>query len=105
MHHPRIGCAAPPSGAHASGVPVGRLTDTHEATRAHRWQVDDAPADYTAQMLDAIVGIEIEVTRLRAMWKVSQTRSASERAGVAAGPDSLAGEQALAMSNLVRGVG
>ena len=34
---------------------VGRLTDTHEATRAHRWQVDDAPADYIEQMLRAIV--------------------------------------------------
>jgi transcriptional regulator len=82
---------------------VGRLTDTHEATRAHRWQVDDAPADYVAQMLGAIVGIEIEVTRLQAKWKVSQNRSASDRAGVAAGLDLLAHGQAVAMSELVRG--
>jgi len=86
-------------------VLVGRLTDTHEATRAHRWQVDDAPADYVAQMLGAIVGIEIEVTRLQAKWKVSQNRSASDRAGVAAGLDSLANEQALAMATLVRSDG
>jgi transcriptional regulator len=84
---------------------VGRLTDTHEASRAHRWQVDDAPADYIATMLSAIVGIEIEVTRLQGKWKVSQNRSASDRAGVAAGLDSLAHEQAVAMSALVRGDG
>ena len=42
---------------------VERLTDTHEAPRAQRWQVGDAPADYIEQMLRAIVGIEIELTR------------------------------------------
>jgi transcriptional regulator len=84
---------------------VGRLTDTHEASRAQRWQVGDAPDDYIEQMLRAIVGIEIEVTRIQGKWKVSQNRSASDRAGVAAGLDSLAHEQALAMAALVRGGG
>jgi transcriptional regulator len=84
---------------------VTRLTDTHEAPRAHRWQVDDAPADYIAQMLGAIVGIEIEVSRLHGKWKVSQNRSASDRAGVAAGLDSLALEPSQAMAALVRGGG
>ncbi len=82
---------------------VGRLTDTHEATRAHRWQVDDAPADYIAQMLRAIVGIEIDVLRVQAKWKVSQNRSAADRAGVAAGLDSLPSDGAAAMAALVRG--
>jgi transcriptional regulator len=82
---------------------VGRLTDTHEASRADRWQVDDAPADYVEQMLRAIVGIEIELTHVQGKWKVSQNRSASDRAGVAAGLDSLAREQALAVAALVRG--
>lgn len=84
---------------------VGRLTDTHEAARAQRWQVGDAPADYIEQMLRAIVGIEIEVTRLQGKWKTSQNRTASDRAGVAAGLDALAHEQALAMAALVRGGG
>ena len=82
---------------------VGRLTDTHEGTRAHRWQVNDAPADYIATMLGAIVGIEIEVVRVKAKWKVSQNRSAGDRAGVAAGLDSLGGQDATAMASLVRG--
>jgi transcriptional regulator len=47
--------------------------------------VDDAPEDYVQQMLRAIVGIEIELTSLVGKWKVSQNRSAADRAGVAQG--------------------
>jgi transcriptional regulator len=82
---------------------VGRLTDTHEATRAHRWQVDDAPADYVVQMLRAIVGIEVQLTSLQGKWKVSQNRSAADRDGVAAGLESLGGDEARAMAAAVRG--
>lgn len=82
---------------------VERLTDTHEAAHAHRWQVSDAPADYIEQMLRAIVGIEIEVTQLQGKWKVSQNRSASDRAGVAAGLGSLGDADAMALATLVRG--
>ena len=81
---------------------VGRLTDTHEASRAHRWQVDDAPADYIEQMLRAIVGIEIELVSLQGKWKVSQNRTAADRAGVAAGLVSLDSDDARAMAALVR---
>jgi transcriptional regulator len=82
---------------------VGRLTDTHEAPRAQRWQVDDAPADYIASMLNAIVGIEIPITRWQGKWKVSQNRSAADRAGVAEGLGALHTDEATAMANLVRG--
>ncbi len=82
---------------------VGRLTDTHEAARPERWQVDDAPADYVAQMLRAIVGIEIEVTRMQGKWKASQNRTADDRAGVAAGLDAQHADAARAMAALVRG--
>ena len=64
---------------------VGRLTDRHEAARAEPWSVDDAPSDYVAQMLRAIVGIEIAVERLVGKWKLSQNRSAADRQGVADG--------------------
>jgi len=36
-------------------------------------------------MLSASVGIEITLESLRGKWKVSQNRSAADRAGVAAG--------------------
>ncbi len=86
---------------------VTRLTQHHEAARAAPWAVDDAPADYVQQMLRAIVGIEIRVTRLVGKWKVSQNRSASDREGVAAGlaADAQADAQAdgARMAALVRG--
>ena len=84
---------------------VSRLTDTHEASRAGRWQLSDAPADYIEQMLRAIVGIEIEVTRLRAKCKASQNRSASDRAGVADGLGSLHSDTGRELAAWVRGDG
>ena len=45
----------------------------------------DAPPDYIAAMLRAIVGFEIPLAGLTGKWKMSQNRSAADRAGVAAG--------------------
>jgi len=64
---------------------VERLTQHHEAAQRMPWQVSDAPADFVAQMLAAIVGIEIPVDSLLGKWKVSQNRSAADRQGVTAG--------------------
>jgi transcriptional regulator len=64
---------------------VRRLTDAHEAGRASPWSVDDAPAEYVDGLLRAIVGIEVRVTRIEASWKLSQNRSAEDRAGVVEG--------------------
>jgi transcriptional regulator len=69
---------------------VTRLTDRFEASRTAPWAVADAPADYIATMLGAIVGIEIEITALTGKWKVSQNRSAADREGVTAGLAALA---------------
>ena len=64
---------------------VSRLTDRHEAGRAAPWAVSDAPADYIATMVQAIVGIEVRLSAVTGKWKVSQNRSAADRAGVATG--------------------
>ena len=64
---------------------VRELTVRNEATMTEPWAVDDAPADYIARMLRAIVGIELEVTRVEAKRKLSQNRSAEDVAGVVAG--------------------
>ena len=64
---------------------VTRLTDHHEGGRAAPWAVTDAPADFVEATLGAIVGIEIPLSSLVGKWKVSQNRSAADRAGVAAG--------------------
>lgn len=71
---------------------VGRLTERHEAAQSLPWQVDDAPADFVAAMLQAIVGFEIAIESLEGKWKLSQNRGQADRAGVveALGDDLLA---------------
>lgn len=71
---------------------VRRLSDRHEAGRAHPWSVDDAPRDYIDAQLRAIVGVELSITRLDAKRKLSQNRIAADMAGVVAG---LAGGTAI----------
>jgi len=66
---------------------VRRLTAKHEDGRSERWSVDDAPPEYVAGQLRAIVGVEVEVTRVEAKWKLSQNRPEADRAGVLVGLD------------------
>lgn len=74
---------------------VTRLTDLHEQERVAQvddgsgteapWKVSDAPADYLASQLRAIVGLRLPITRLEGSRKMSQNRSVEDRAGVAKG--------------------
>lgn len=57
---------------------VAKLTHTHEASQSIPWKMGDAPKDYLDQMLKAIVGIEIEVTRLVGKFKLSQNKDAAD---------------------------
>ena len=62
---------------------VARLTRKMEAGEPVPWKMGDAPADFITQMLGAIVGIEIEVTRLVGKWKLGQNKAAADRRGAA----------------------
>lgn len=64
---------------------VGLLTNIHEKTSPVPWKMGDAPQDYLADQLDHIIGIEIEITKLKAKWKLNQNRTDADRAGVIAG--------------------
>jgi transcriptional regulator len=64
---------------------VRRLTAKHEAFRDHPWSVDDAPRAFIEGQLRAIVGIELEITRIEAKAKLSQNRPAADVDGVIAG--------------------
>lgn len=61
---------------------VTELTDRHERSQPHPWQVSDAPADYLSGMLRSIVGLEIEVHRIVGKFKGSQNRSMADRSSV-----------------------
>ncbi|HEX5515845.1 MAG TPA: FMN-binding negative transcriptional regulator [Gammaproteobacteria bacterium] len=64
---------------------VARLTRVHEArTGADRpWKMTDSPKEYIDQLLTAIVGIEIEITKMIGKWKLSQNREERDRTNAA----------------------
>jgi transcriptional regulator len=62
---------------------VARLTRTHEASQPEPWKMGDAPKDYIDAALKAIVGIEIEITRLVGKFKLSQNRELRDRLSLA----------------------
>jgi transcriptional regulator len=64
---------------------VDGLTRTFEAERPFPWSVSDAPSDYIDRLLGAIVGVELTVTRVEGVRKLSQNRSEEDLAGVKAG--------------------
>jgi transcriptional regulator len=60
------------------------LTDEHESPRAEPWRVSDAPPAFTRELRAAVVGLEIEVTRLEGKLKLGQNRTRADREGVIA---------------------
>ncbi|MFL9944587.1 FMN-binding negative transcriptional regulator [Paraburkholderia agricolaris] len=63
---------------------VGRLTRTHEASQPKPWKMTDSPADYIDAMLKAIVGVEIEITRLVGKIKLGQNKDVRDIRGAGA---------------------
>jgi len=80
---------------------VSKLTDSQERQQKAPWQLTDAPPKYVDQMLGAIIGFEITITELVGKWKLSQNRSAADRAGVVAGLAELPAESSREMAALV----
>ncbi len=75
---------------------VTRLTAHHEAAQRQPWAVTDAPDDYIDAMVRAIVCIEIPLTSLVGKYKLSQNRSAADRAGVVANLQTAAASASVA---------
>ena len=80
---------------------VDALTRQHESSRAAPWAVTDAPPAFVAAQLKGIVGIEIEITRIEAKWKLSQNRKAADIAGVVEGLRADGTPQAQELADLV----
>jgi transcriptional regulator len=64
---------------------ITRLTNLHEQPRTKPWAVNDAPADFIKAQLKGIVGLRMPISRLEGKRKMSQNRSAADRAGVIEG--------------------
>ena len=82
---------------------VETLTDLHERDSAQPWRVADAPPAFVEGMLQRIVGFEIPIAALDGKWKVSQNRTAVERAAVVAELRARGDAVSLAMAELIAG--
>lgn len=60
---------------------VARLTRTHEASQPTPWKMTDGPKDYIDSQLQAIVGLEIEVTSLIGKFKLGQHKEVRDIQG------------------------
>jgi transcriptional regulator len=80
---------------------VRGLTAKHEAARlaspgqSMPWSVDDAPRKFIEGQLRAIVGLELQITRIEAKAKLSQNRPETDVPGIVAGL-SARGDEAMA---------
>lgn len=83
---------------------LSALTDEHEAGRAEPWRVGDAPAAFTAGLRQAIVGLELRVTRLEGKLKLGQNRTRADRDGVIADLRARGDEASLALAEAMQAV-
>lgn len=79
---------------------VELLTTTYEAGFPSPWTVNEAPKDFIDGLIQGIVGIDIHITRLEGKYKVSQNRSAEDRAGSVQGLLSLGDPESTAIAHL-----
>jgi transcriptional regulator len=98
---------------HAFGVPslieepvrvrafLARLVRVHEAGRSDRWSFESLPEDYLAGMLKGIVAFEIPIDRLEGKAKLSQNRTAADRARVRAALEAAGDRLAAAVAALM----
>jgi transcriptional regulator len=81
---------------------IMRLIEKYEAGRRERW-VPNFPADFVADNLRAIVGLEMPIARIEAKFKLSQNREPEDRDGALAGLESEGDEASTALAEFMRG--
>jgi transcriptional regulator len=50
------------------------LVARHEGGRSTPWMISDAPREYIERQMNAIVGVEVSISRIEGKWKMSQNR-------------------------------
>ena len=70
--------------------------------RANAWGISDAPESYVNLLKKAIIGVEIEITKTQAKWKMSQELAKGDREAVVEGFGKLGTETGSDMARIVR---
>jgi transcriptional regulator len=77
------------------------LTAHSEAAFSNPWAVSDAPYEFTEKLIEAIVGIEITITKLSGKWKVSQNQPEQNQISVISGLRECGNFEAESMAALI----
>ena len=81
---------------------LDRLVAQFEVGREPAWQLREQPADYRARMARGIVAFELLIDEITGAFKLSQSKSAADRAGALAGLERCTGDDAAAIAQLMR---
>lgn len=74
------------------------LSDHFEQSREKAWRMDDAPAEFLQQIMQAIAGLDIQIERVVGKAKMSQNKTSFDRQTIA---DGLRAEGAAAVSEIM----
>ncbi len=80
---------------------VGRYVDFYEAAFPRPWKLD-AASDYAKKMAGAIVGFQIEISRLEGKWKLNQNHPRERREKVVRALRGSDSEDARAVAELMQ---
>jgi transcriptional regulator len=78
-----------------------RLVNQFEASRRPPWSLRDQPPGYRAGMARGIVAFELLIDEIAGAFKLSQSKSAADRAGVIAALERDGDDDALAIAALI----
>ena len=84
---------------------VQDLTAVHEGASAAPWAIEDAPEDFIAAQLRAIIGFEIEIEAMDGKFKLSQNRSQPDRNAVLRALDGAGAGKSADLAALMRSLG
>lgn len=90
-------------GAEAVTQHLGELAAVHERGREKPWSIDEADPGQIERLLEHIVAFELPIESIQGKRKLSQNRSATNRAGVIAGLRADGREQPAAVADLMAG--
>jgi transcriptional regulator len=81
------------------------LVASHEQAMPMPWKISDAPAEFINRLTEAIVGIEISISRLVGKWKVSQNQPEANQRSVVEGLKCVGSDRTRSMAALVEARG
>lgn len=64
---------------------LNEISDFHELNQNTPWSVSDAPADFTKNLINAVVGLEVVIDDIVGNFKLSQNKTATDYLGVVNG--------------------